>query len=137
MGPEGLLKQLRQSTQSSLALYLPCTYPLGRRDPEAVLLHMEATGEPHLQHEVQVLAVLCLPALPPPVSPHKVKETAGQDEEPTGVGRPGEERNPENLQEPSRDPGRPKQPSQTQVDRLTIACTRLSTSTVPGNSYIY
>lgn len=85
--------------------------PLGRRNPEAILLHVEATREPHLQHKVQVLPVLCLSALPSLVSPHKIKKTAGQDEEPAGVGRPEEERNPGNLQEPSRDPGRPKQPS--------------------------
>lgn len=88
------LKDFRRSLRGTTyeALWLcdcPGTYPLGRRNPETVLLHVEATGEPHLQHEIQVLAVLCLPALPPAVSPHKVKETTGQDEEPAGVGRPG------------------------------------------------
>lgn len=103
MGPEGL----QEEQQSFLALNLPCTYPLSRRNPEAVLLHVEATGEPHLQHKVQILSVLRLPALLPLVSPHKVEKTAGQDKETTGVGRP-EEGSQGHLQEPSRDPRRPK-----------------------------
>lgn len=52
------------------------TYPLGGRNSEAVFLHVEATGEPHLLDEVQVFPVLCLPALPPAVFPSEVEKAA-------------------------------------------------------------
>lgn len=64
------------------------THPLGGWDPEAVLLHVEAAGRPHLPDEIQVAAVLCLRALPPAVPPSEVKEAAGKDKEAAAVGRP-------------------------------------------------
>ena len=64
------------------------THPLGGRNPKTILLHVEATGRPHLGDEIQVPSVLGLLALPPLVFPNEVKEAAGHDEEAAVVGRP-------------------------------------------------
>lgn len=54
------------------------TYPLGGRDPKAVLLHVEATGRAHLGDEVQVPSVLRLAALRPLNFPTKSKKQQGR-----------------------------------------------------------
>lgn len=64
------------------------THPLGGRNPEAVLLHVETAGGAHLCDEVQVPSVLRLPTLAPLELPDEVEEAAGQDEEAAAVGRP-------------------------------------------------
>lgn len=64
------------------------THPLGGRNPEAVLLHVETAGGAHLCDEVQVPSVLRLPTLAPLELPDEVEEAAGQEEEAAAVGRP-------------------------------------------------
>lgn len=60
-------------------------YPLGRRDPQTVLVRLKATDVADLRDEVEIFSILGLLALAPLVFPVKVVEAAGQNKVSAGV----------------------------------------------------
>lgn len=75
---------------SSTGRYFRCiwsgyTYPLGGGDSQAIFFCVEAADLADLCNEVDVLFILRLLTLAPLILPVEVEETAGEDEETTGV----------------------------------------------------
>lgn len=109
------------------------THSLGGRDPQAVLLHVEPTGGPHLSDEIQVSSVLRLLTLPPAVPSNEVKEAAGKDKETAVVGRPSkhpqaQKAGLQQVKYTSRKPRGPRGPKPTNTCRSTRCSMKRSTA---------